>query len=170
MNSLTLFDLDAQLAEAESYLLDAGGVITDDVDAALDVLLDARDDKVSAYVALIRNNDATAAAFKAETDRLDARRRAHENSAKRLKERLLASMIARGEAVHETPIGRVRVQHAGRRAVVLRIADAADLPERFRSVRVEADRAALAAAIEAHDPEAEAVAALADPTPYLSIR
>ena len=171
MPALPLHAIDAALAEAESVLLDAGGVVTDDVDAALDVLLDARDDKVAAYVALIRNNEATAAAFKTEAERLDAHRRAHENTAKRLKERLLGSMLGRGDTLHQTPIGRVRVQYASARPVVLSYGtEPADLPDRFRVVTVAADKRALADALKAEDPEAERVAHLADPSPFLSIR
>ena len=167
--SLALHVLDARLAEAEAYLLDAGGVVTDDVDAALDVLLDARDDKVAAYVALIRNNEATAKAYADEAARLDAHRRAHENTAKRLKERLLASMLERGDVLHATPIGSVRVQYASTRKVIPH-GDVSDLPERFRVVSVAADLRALGDALKAGDAEAQSLAHLADPTPFLGLR
>lgn len=165
---LPLYAIDDQLAAIEAELLDADGVTDDATSDAYDQMLDARDDKAAACLALIRRNDTTSAAYKAEADRLARLAKAHANTAARVREILLASMLRRGETVHETPLGRARVQYAGTRAVDLR-ASVDELPERFRVIAVSADKRALADALKSDDPEAHAVATLAPLAPFLRL-
>lgn len=167
--SLSLYDLDADLRDLAAALLDAGGEIDDDLNDRFDALLDARDDKVRGYVAVIRNMEAAADATKAERTRLQNRERALSNSAARLKERLLESMLARGEDAHDTPLGKVRVQHASKRSVVLKVSGPDELPDQFCRHSLDVDKAALADALAEGDPEAAAVAELAPAAPFLRI-
>ena len=169
LTPLPLYQIDADLSAVEAAFLDANGETDDETNARYDALLDARQDKHAACLALVRRNAATADACRAEADRLARLARAHAATAERVKRVLLASMIARGEHRVETPIGRVAVQQSSTRAVVLRDADAGTLPERFRVVTVSADRRALAEELRADDPEALAVAAFAEPTPFLRL-
>src|SRR5690606_26726310 len=67
-----------------------------------------------------------------------------------LKERLCEAMCRRGEDAHDTPLGRVRVQHASTRPVLL-LVDPDDLPERFRRVAVSADKRPLTHALKEGD-------------------
>ena len=166
---LPLFEIDAQLEALEAELLDAAGVVDDETSDRYDALLDARDDKALACLALIRRNAATADAYAAEAKRLADRARAHQRTADRVRDILLGSMLRRDESVHETPLGRVRVQYASTRSVVLS-ADVDDLPERFRvQPPAVADKRVLADALKADDPEARAVASLAPAAPFLRI-
>ena len=167
--TLSLYDLDAALAELEQALLDAGGELDDALDARYEALLDAREDKLEAYIALIRNFEASAEAYDAEIRRLQACQKALATSGRRLKDRLLASLQRQGVTEATTRLGRLRVLQASRRAVVLRDEDVERLPERFRRVTVAADLAALREALDQDDPEATAVAVFAEPTPYVRI-
>ncbi|MBE2186701.1 MAG: siphovirus Gp157 family protein [Rhodothermales bacterium] len=166
---LPLHTITAELAELEAAIIDAGGEITDEIDARYSDLLRMEAEKVTGYVAVYRRLSATADAYKAEADRLAAHAKAAQRSADALKERLLYAMLQRGETEHVTPLGKVAVRFASTRPVVLRV-EPQDLPDAFRVERVDADKRALADALKAHDPAAEAVATFGDPAPFLSIR
>src|SRR5690606_14886357 len=169
---LTLYELDEELLRLEAELLDAGGEVDDETDARHAALLDARDDKVEAYCMMIRRFEATAEAVKAERQRLQECERALAASAKRLKDRLCASMRARGEHECLTRLGKVRVLQASRRAVEL-LVEPDGLPEPYRRVRFDPDLGALAADLASDDAEAraraEAAARLAEPTFYVRL-
>lgn len=166
---MTLYEIDAELLTLIDEIEEAGGEVTDDQDARLDALLDARDDKADGYIAVIRQAETQADAVGAEIARLKAVQAAQVRTADRLKGRLLASMLGRGEDVLAGRLGKVRVQYASSRRVDV-LADPAELPDRFRRVRVEPDKAALKAALEEQDPEAVRFAELAESrTPYVRI-
>ena len=67
-------------------------------------------DKAEAYARIIRNKSAEADAFKAEADRLTARRRAAENLVNRLKSALKDAMVLVGTEEISTSIGKWRIQ------------------------------------------------------------
>lgn len=165
---LPLYEIDAELEALEAALLDAGGEITDDLEATYHDLLDMRAEKVAGYVAVIRRLELSADAYDAEVKRLTAHRNTMRSSAQRLKERLCEAMCRRGEDTHDTPLGRVRVQHASTRPVLL-LVDPDDLPERFRRVAVSADKRALTDALKEGDEEALRCAELGEPSPFLRI-
>lgn len=166
---LNLYTLDADLADLERELLEAGGEVDDETEARHNALLDAREDKIEAYVSVIRRLSVSADAIEAERKRLQSAERALKNSAQRMKDRLLDSMQRRGETQQQTRLGTVRIQQASRRPVELRV-DVDDLPDRFVKVRPpEADLSALREALEAGDEEAEALAELAQATTYVRI-
>ncbi|MEL6612179.1 MAG: siphovirus Gp157 family protein [Bacteroidota bacterium] len=166
---LNLYDLDADLADLERELVEAGGEVDDETEARHNALLDAREDKIEAYVAVIRRLSVSAEAIEAERKRLQSAERALKNSAQRMKDRLLDSMQRRGETQQQTRLGTVRVQQASRRAVELRV-DVDDLPDRFVKVRPpEADLGALREALDSSDEEAAALAELAPATSYVRI-
>ncbi|MAQ92650.1 MAG: hypothetical protein CMM84_03840 [Rhodothermaceae bacterium] len=166
---MTLYQIDDELLTLIQSIQDAGGEVTDEQNARLDALLDAREDKADGYIAIIRQMQAEADAYKAEADRLDGLRRAATNKADRLKSRLLDSMQRKGEDVLTGRLGKVRVQHSGSASVVL-LADPEDLPARFQRVTVAADKTALKAALAEQDPEAVRVAEISESrTPYLRI-
>lgn len=166
---LNLYALDTDLAALEHELLEAGGVVDDETEARHNALLDAREDKVEAYVAVIRRLSVSAEAVEAERKRLQSAEKALKNSAQRMKDRLLDSMQRRGETQQQTRLGTVRIQQASRRSVELRV-DVDDLPDRFVKVRPpEANLTALRDALDAGDEEAAALAELAPPTSYVRI-
>ena len=169
MMTLNLFHLDAELAVIEEHLVNADGEIDDELDQRFNDLLDAREDKHRAYVALIRRADATAEAYGAEAKRLADQANPHRRTADRLKRRLLESMIARGEEKVDTGIGVVAVRKASTRPVVLDVEPEA-LPEEWRVVTVSADKRAIAAALKAGDETLAGLAHLGDAAPFLSLR
>ena len=67
-------------------------------------------DKADAYAKIIRMKEEEAKAFKAEVDRLTARKRAAENMVSRLKSALLDAMKLTGTQEIKTSIGKWRVQ------------------------------------------------------------
>ena len=169
---LSLYALDDELLALESALVEAGGEIDDATDARFEALMEARTDKVEAYLRLIRRFEASAEAVKAERQRLQAAERALAATAERLRERLCDSMRRHEEPERHTPLGRVRVQCASRRPVEL-LVDVEALPELYRRLRVDADLRALADDLASDDGDAraraEAVARLGEPTYFLRI-
>ena len=168
MPTLSLYQLDDQLAQIEDALLDADGEIDDETDAQFNALLDARDDKADAYISLIRTFETTADAYKAEADRLTANRRAAENAAKRLKERLLASMLQRGETELKGRLGKAKVQTSGSRPLHV-LCDVEDLPEEFVRRTAAADLAAIKAALKEGSADLTQIAELGPGSQFLRI-
>ena len=165
---LPLYAIDAELAELERALIEADGEITDEVNERFDDLLQMREDKVGGYVAVLRRLETSAEAYGAEAKRLAAGARVMQNSADRLKQRLLDAMTARGDTEYETPLGRVRAYPGSARSVTV-LGEPDDLPERFKRVTVSPDKRALSDALKAQDPEAIRYAEFEAPTPYLRI-
>ena len=169
---LSLYALDDELQQLEQEILEAGGEVDDETDARHAALLDARDDKVEAYRMMIRRFEATAEAVKAERQRLQDAERTLANAAKRLKDRLCASMREHGEGERLTRLGKVKVQQASRRPVELLVEPEA-LPDVYCRIRTDADLAALAADLASEDEtvrtRAEAVARLGEASYYLRI-
>ena len=63
-------------------------------------------------------------------------------------------MLLRGETEHQTALGRVRLQQSGSRPLVL-LVEPENLPDQFKRVRVEADKAALKKALKEGAPLAQ---------------
>lgn len=169
---LNLYQLTSELEALEDALLASGGEITEAMDERFDDLLDARADKIEGYLAMIRKFEASEEAIKAERQRLQNAERAMKNAARSLKDRLAESMRRRGEDVHETRLGKVRLQQASRRSIIVDV-DEEDLPERFRRVSVSADKGRLEEALTSEDAaeraEAERYARLDAPSYYVRI-
>lgn len=156
----TLYDIDAQLAALAAAIQDAEGEVDEETSAAFDALLDAREDKADAYIALIKNAEADAlalagqvAAFNPEIARLTARQKAATALAERLKGRLLDSMGAAGEKAITGRLGKINRQRSVSKSVAL-LVDPTDLPDRFRRETIEADKVALKKALAEQDPDA----------------
>ena len=165
---LPLYEIDSELTQLESALIEAGGEITDEVNERFDDLLQMREEKVAGYVAVIRRLETSAEAYASEAKRLSGGARTMQNSADRLKQRLLDAMTARGDQEYETPLGRVRTYPGSARSVTV-LVDPDDLPDRFKRVTVAPDKRALADALKAHDPDVIRLAEFEPPTPFLRI-
>lgn len=148
---MNLYQIDAELAEIEQAIIDAGGEVTEETEAKLHEILDSREDKVDGYIAVIKSNLAIAKAFKVEEDRLKANRTARENTAKRLKERLYESMRQHGDTELVGNLGKAKIQNNGGKVPVEVLADVDSLPERFQRVTVDADMDAIRDALESQD-------------------
>ena len=168
LSPLALYEIDAELAALEAEMIANGGAITDEAEEAYHDLLTMRADKVAGYVAVIRRCEVSAEAVDAELARLTRNRDALKNTAQRLKDRLCFAMIDRGDKEHDTPLGKVRVQRASRRPLVL-LVEPDDLPQRFRRVSVSADKTALAAALDEHEEEAVSLAEYGPASAFLRI-
>ena len=136
---MNLFEIDSALAELENELVEAGGEISEEMDAKLNDLLDSREDKVDGYIAVIRSQKALAAAFKLEEDRLKQNRTARENVAKRLTERLYESMNERGEKELVGRLGKAKVQANGGKAPIVLLREPEDIPIEYQRVTITAD-------------------------------
>ncbi len=147
--TLSLYDITAELRELEEALIESGGEITDEMEERFHALLDMENEKTEGYIAVIQRLTRTAEAVKAEEDRLKKRRRALERSAQSLKDRLCWAMRQRGEEVRETTLGKVRVQQASRRGIVVDV-DAEELPDELKRVSVSPDKRAIRAYLEEH--------------------
>lgn len=158
LSPLSLYTIDAELRALEEDLLQAGGEITEEVEARHDRLLDLREGKVEGYLRVIRRFETTAGAIKAERQRLQEAERHMEKAAQSLKDRLAVSMAARGEQEHLTALGRVKLQQSGTPPVELLVAPD-DLPDGFVRVRRSPDLTALREALQSDDAEEQARAA-----------
>lgn len=152
MKPLTLYDLDRDLLDLEGSLLEAGGEITEELEARYHDLLDLREDKVEGYVRVIRRLEATAEAVKAERQRLQEAERGLARAAQSLKDRLARSMRERGDGEYLTALGRVKLQQAGTPPVEL-LVEADALPEHFVRIKRSADLTALREALSGDDGE-----------------
>lgn len=93
---MTLFDLTAQMAEIEDALYESGGELTPELEKEMTETRESLLSKVDSYNALYQHLGATAAAAKAEADRLKKIQRTAENAQKRIREHLLGCMKAFG--------------------------------------------------------------------------
>jgi len=164
----SLYDLTDELKALISHLIENGGEITDEMEERFDALLDMEEEKTEGYIQVIRDLEASAEAVKAEEDRLKKRRRALQNSADRLKDRLAWAMEQRDQEVRETDLGKVRLQQASRRSLNVQV-DAEALPDRFTRVSVKPDKREIRAALEEGNAVAEEVAELKEPSLYVRI-
>lgn len=142
---MRLYELPAAIREIEAEIIEADGELTPEVEARLEALEGEFRGKAEHIALLSREAKAEAAAVKLEEDRLAARRRAAENRERRLKDYLHACMTAAGLDHIESERCKLRVQRNGQPSVRVDVAPDA-LPEMFRRVVVDADRAALLAA------------------------
>lgn len=107
---LRLYEIPDAYERIEDALIEAGGIMSDELEAELNALDGAFEDKVERICRIIRSNDATAKALKEEEDRLYARKLAHENTSKRLKKYLKDNMDALGRLKVSAGIFKVAIQ------------------------------------------------------------
>lgn len=93
---MTLFGLSAQMAQIEDELYENGGEITPELEQAMAETKEGLVKKVDGYNAVYQKLGATAAAAKAEIERLTKIKKAAENGQKSLKEHILYNMNAFG--------------------------------------------------------------------------
>jgi hypothetical protein len=129
----TLFDISDDMLALERLLTEQGGDLTDDeIEAAIDDWFDenqnAREEKIDAYAALIREFEARAEARSDEADRLQGRADQDEKSAESMKKRLKHFYEVHDMKSLETPRFRVTLAgHGGKQPVeVLREATVPD--------------------------------------------
>ena len=146
---MNLYNIDADLQQLENELVEAGGEISEEMDARLNEILDSREDKVDGYIAVIRSQIALAEGFKKEASWFTAKQKSRENVALRLKERLYESMQARNETELKGVLGRVAIEGNGGQAPIVALYEKPEyLPKRFQKVTITADNDAIRKALE----------------------
>lgn len=172
VSPLSLYAIDAELSALEDDLLEAGGEITEDIEARHNDLLDLREGKVEGYLRVIRRFETTAEAIKAERQRLQESERHMAQAAQSLKDRLAASMAQRGDREYLTSLGRIKLQQSGTPPVELLIEPDA-LPDPFVRIRRSPDLSALRTALQSEDAvkraEAEALARIGEAKHYVRL-
>lgn len=103
------------------------------------------EDKAEAYAKIIRMKEEEAKAFKAEADRLTAKKQAAENMAKRLKDAMLGAMVLTGADEIKTSIGKWKLQM---NPVSCQVLDAGAVPAEYHIP--QEDKIDKAALIKAH--------------------
>jgi len=167
----TLYEITEELLQLEADFEERGGDITDEELDAYLKLQESLADKLDRTAAFVRELEARARARREEANRLLELARLDEALIARLKDRMMAAMLALDRERVDTPRFRLTIRTAGGKPpVVLRVDRPEDLPPRFQRIVVAADLEALRQALTEGDPAAEAVAYLGERKQYLSIK
>lgn len=171
---LSLYDIGKEWEELEDALLESGGELTPELEERLGELMTAETNKINGYLAVRANLKMLAEGADAEAKRLTAKKKAAEASIKRMEERLLAHLEARGEKEVVADLGKVRVMEASTAPVLLREnVNPQLIDERYRKVTYSVDTAAIKADLTGDDEDAKAkalfFAELGERTRYLRV-
>lgn len=139
---LKLYDIVDDLLAIEEQLEERGGELDDEIEARLDAIESDLEGKVERICGWRANLVATAKAYQEEADRLSARAKTLTRTADGLKRYLHVQLERSGRQKLEVGNWRLRVQKNSQPTVQLKVSPEA-LPEAYRRVRVDADRAAL---------------------------
>lgn len=149
----TLLEINADLLAFKALLDEANDELSPETEQAIEAwfseLTTNRDAKIDNYVAYCRDLQLRAAARKEEAERLLKRVQVDENTAKRLKQRLLDFMQQQGERSIETARYKVSVCGNGGKTPVDIHAMPDELPAEFQKVKVEPDVDKIRTALEA---------------------
>lgn len=113
MGANTLWAITDELAEVGALIADGDGELTPELEARLDALEGALEEKVERIALYIRESETLAAGAKAEKDRLAAIQKAHERKVDGLKTYLLRCLSSAGVKRVETAKARVWSQKSG---------------------------------------------------------
>lgn len=144
MPALKLWEIASELDQIEALIHENGGELSPEIEAELDRLegeFDAKAERVGLY---FRELLASADVAKAEKDRLAGIERRFRNSAEGLRHYLHTQM--RLLEIREIKTPRVSISVRQNPESIHVAGDPSTLPEEFRRVKVEADKAALKAA------------------------
>jgi hypothetical protein len=154
----TLLQISEGLLAFQRLLDESDGELTPEVEAALDQwfaeLSDARDQKLDAYAALIRECTLRASVRKAEQERLALRVRVDEKLAKALKERLKLFLEVQGISKVETQRYRITVCKNGGKQPLEVNADPSALPAVCQRITIAPDLDAIYKHLESGIPVA----------------
>jgi uncharacterized protein YktA (UPF0223 family) len=141
MKTVKLWEIGDEMEEIAELIAEAGGEITEEIEARLEAVEGAFDAKVERVALLIQSRTVQAAAAKSEEDRLKGIRNHYEQSVLGLKRYLLQQMRRAGVRSVETHRARVRVQKNGQASLTYN-GDVDSIPEAFRRVTVVVDKKA----------------------------
>jgi len=148
---MRLWEVGDEIAAIGEELMESGGELTPEMEARLDAMTGAWEEKVERIALYALERKATAAGAKLEAERLAAIQRSHERAHDGLKGYLHREMERIGRPKLETARVRIRTQRNGRPSITWP-GDPAEAPEGFRRVTVTVDGAAAYDAWRAGDP------------------
>lgn len=135
----TLFDITAEQRRINDALMESGGELTPELEEALLVNAENFAVKVEGYATSIRKFDALAEAADAEIKRIQAIKKAANNSAKRLKESLAYGMEVMGMDKAEIGLNKLSF----RSSTAVNITDEVRIPSQYIKVETSIDKMAL---------------------------
>ena len=137
-----LFNIDAELYEVYSEIENNGGEMSPELEAALEISETERMTKGEGYVYVIKQLKSQADLLKAEAKRLQEIAKQYENSADKLADRLLQSVITHGQ------IKTAFVTISTRKSKSVSITDESLLGAEFMRVKTEPNKTAIKEALE----------------------
>jgi hypothetical protein len=137
-----LFNIDAVLYEVYSQIENNGGEINLELEAALEISEAERLTKGEGYVYVIKQLKSQTELLKAEAKRLLEIAKQYENSADKLADRLLESVIAHGQ------IKTAFVTISSRKSKSISITDESLLEAEFMRIKTEPNKTAIKEALE----------------------
>jgi len=141
--SMRLWELGDELERIGFEIFENEGELTPELEARLDALEGAWEDKVERVALYVRSQVVLGLAADIEVCRLDRIKRSHERAADSLKSYLLREMERMGKSKVETARARVRVQANGGKAVIRWTGEPDAIPDGFRRVEIYPDGAAV---------------------------
>ena len=137
-----LFNIDAELYEVYSEIENNGGEMSPELEAALEITEAERMTKGEGYVYVIKQLKSQADLLKAEAKRLLEIAKQYENSADKLADRLLQSVIAHGQ------IKTAFVTVSTRKSKSISITDESLLKAEYLRIKTEPNKTAIKEALE----------------------
>lgn len=135
----TLYDLGAEWARLESVLIESGGELTPEVEAAFAELGELEAGKIDAYQAVIANLTAYAAGCQREVEKYQEKGAVATNATRRLKDRLKDYMNQRGVTELKGDIWKAVVQRNGGKPPLVLDVPVEQLPSPFVRYTPSAD-------------------------------
>lgn len=137
-----LFNIDADLYKVYSEIENNGGEMSPELEAALEITEAERMTKGEGYVYVIKQLKSQADLLKAEAKRLQEIAKQYENSADKLGDRLLQSVIAHGQ------IKTAFVTISTRKSKSVSITDESLLKAEYLRIKTEPNKTAIKEALE----------------------
>lgn len=153
----TLLDIGEAYLKLEEVLLETGGELTPEVEAAFEALGGLEAAKVDGYASLVKSLDAYARACALQrrtlVEELGAKEKAAQGAVERLKERMKLYLEGRGVSEVRGSVWRAALQRNSTRPALELLVPPEDLPQEFVVVTVSADLEKLKATVADHDPD-----------------
>lgn len=141
--SLKLYELPAEMAAIDRLIDEQDGELTQDILDRLDQIEVTLAVKAEGIACIVRSSQAEAEALQAEIDRLQSRKRAADGRAAGLKEYLLRTMREHGRDKIDAGLFKIRRQRNGVPAVNVDPNIIDRLPDRYKKIVIEPNRAAM---------------------------
>ena len=138
-----LFNIDAELYEVYNEIENNGGEMTPELEATLEITEAERLTKGEGYVYVIKQLRSQSDMIKSEIKRLQELAKRYENSADKLSDTLLQSVVAHGQ------IKTALVTISSRKSKAVSITDESLLGAEFMRIKTEPNKTAIKEALEA---------------------